>query len=244
VLGSDQLSREWGYTALSRHRDEARFYLVSPASVERNLPDVEPDDPLAERLVEMLGDSHAKTLALDHVAAGEPGAAENGLLRFKLLLADEHRAAAELQRARDHLEDARERLDRTQDERAGLGRIFHRHERAVLDSHIAGNGRALAYWQEHVERHEEQLGAALENREAWLAEHGETTVALLRAERAASEQERDALRDELAATSPDRHLSPVAERGDLVRDALAPQPEPLDVSLPAPDIDVGPDLGP
>ncbi len=27
VLGSDELYREWGYTALSRHRDEARFYL-------------------------------------------------------------------------------------------------------------------------------------------------------------------------------------------------------------------------
>jgi Ti-type conjugative transfer relaxase TraA len=244
VLGSDQLSREWGYTALSRHRDEARFYLVSPASVERNLPDVEPDDPLPERLVEMLGDSHAKTLALDHVAAGERGAAENGLLRFRLLLADEHRAAAELQRARDHLEDTRERLEHLADERAALGRIFHRHERAALDSDIAGNERALSSWREHVERGEGQLGAALENREAWLAEHGETTLALLRAERAASEQQRDALRDELAATSPDRHLSPVAERGDLVRDALAPQVEPLDVSLPAPDIDIGPDLGP
>jgi Ti-type conjugative transfer relaxase TraA len=244
VLGSDQLSCEWGYTALSRHRDEARFYLVSSASVERNLPDLEPDDPLTARLVEMLGDSHAKTLALDHVAADEPDAAENALGRFGALLADEQRAARELQRACDHLDDTRARLDRTQDERAGLGRIFHRHERAALDSHIAGNERALAYWQEHVERGEVQLGAALEHREAWLAEHGETTLALLRAERAASEQQRDALRDELAATSPDRHLSPVAERGDLVRDALTPQLEPLDVPLPAPDIDIGPDLGP
>lgn len=27
ILGSDELYREWGYTALSRHRDEARFYI-------------------------------------------------------------------------------------------------------------------------------------------------------------------------------------------------------------------------
>ena len=27
VLGSDELYREWGYTALSRHRAEARFYV-------------------------------------------------------------------------------------------------------------------------------------------------------------------------------------------------------------------------
>jgi ATP-dependent exoDNAse (exonuclease V) alpha subunit len=38
VLGSDELYREWGYTALSRHRDQARFYIVSPGSVERALP--------------------------------------------------------------------------------------------------------------------------------------------------------------------------------------------------------------
>src|SRR5206468_8812731 len=41
VLGSDALYREWGYTALSRHRHEARFYVVSPGSVERALPGLE-----------------------------------------------------------------------------------------------------------------------------------------------------------------------------------------------------------
>jgi Ti-type conjugative transfer relaxase TraA len=244
VLGSDQLSREWGYTALSRHRDEVRFYVVSPASVERNLPDLQPDeDPLGEQLREMLGDSHAKTLALDHVPADAAGA-EGALAGVGALLADERHAARELRRAEEHLDDTRERLGRMEVERAALGRIFHRHERAAVDSHIVGHENALAYWQERVSHGEEQLGLALENREAWLAENGEKTLALLRAERAASEQERDALRDELAATSSDRHLSPVAERDDLARDALAPQPEPLDVSLPAPDIDVGPDLGP
>jgi conjugative relaxase-like TrwC/TraI family protein len=30
VLGSDELYREWGYTALSRHRDQARFYITAP----------------------------------------------------------------------------------------------------------------------------------------------------------------------------------------------------------------------
>jgi ATP-dependent exoDNAse (exonuclease V) alpha subunit len=46
VLGSDELYREWGYAALSRHRDQARFYVVSPGSVERALPELEaePDD--------------------------------------------------------------------------------------------------------------------------------------------------------------------------------------------------------
>jgi hypothetical protein len=35
--------REEGYTALSRHREQARFYVVSPGSVERALPGLEPD---------------------------------------------------------------------------------------------------------------------------------------------------------------------------------------------------------
>lgn len=30
VLGSDELYREWGYTALSRHRHDARFYITAP----------------------------------------------------------------------------------------------------------------------------------------------------------------------------------------------------------------------
>lgn len=30
VLGSQEAYREWGYTALSRHRDEARFYIATP----------------------------------------------------------------------------------------------------------------------------------------------------------------------------------------------------------------------
>ena len=244
VLGSEQLSREWGYTALSRHRYEARFYVVSPASVERCLPGLESDDPLAERLVEMLGDSHAKTLALDHVAVSEREPAENSLGRLRALLAHERRAASELQRIHDHLEDTRARLEGMHDERAQLGRIFHRRERAALDTHIAGHERALTYWQEHVDRGAEQLGAAIENREVWLGEHGATTLASLGADRAARAQQHDALRDELVAALPDRHLCPVAERGDLVRDALAAQPEPLDVPRPAPDTDIGPDLGP
>jgi ATP-dependent exoDNAse (exonuclease V) alpha subunit len=68
VLGSDDLYREWGYTALSRHRHEARFYVVSPGSVERALPGLERQpDPIAEDVVEMLSPSRRKELAHDQV---------------------------------------------------------------------------------------------------------------------------------------------------------------------------------
>jgi len=244
VLGSDQLSHEWGYTALSRHRDEAHFYVVSPASIERSLPGLEcAEDPLAERLQGMLGDSHAKTLALDHVPADAPGAAGDALARFGALLADARHAARELQRAEEHLDDARERLERMQDERASLGRIFHRHERAALDSHIAGHERALAYWQERVGEGEGQLGRALENREAWIAENGEATLALLSVEREREASERDELRNQLVARAHERPAGDLASRDACVHADVA-ELQPAEVPPAAPDLDVGLDLGP
>lgn len=64
VLGSDELYREWGYTALTRHREEARFYIVSPGSAERALPGLEAQpDTLADDLLAMLHPSHRKRMA-------------------------------------------------------------------------------------------------------------------------------------------------------------------------------------
>ncbi len=68
VLGTEDLYREWGYTALSRHRDQARFYLVSPSSVERSLPGLGPDqDPLRDQLAQLFAERRQKTLAHDHL---------------------------------------------------------------------------------------------------------------------------------------------------------------------------------
>lgn len=58
VLGSDELYREWGYTALSRHREEARFYV----NVGNDPPTLDDDlDPAAETLRRR----ERKTLAID-----------------------------------------------------------------------------------------------------------------------------------------------------------------------------------
>src|SRR5205814_6936904 len=47
VLGSDELYREWGYTALSRHRDEARFYVsATPDFLNRAPEPLTTDDDL------------------------------------------------------------------------------------------------------------------------------------------------------------------------------------------------------
>jgi len=72
ILGSDDLYREWGYTALSRHRDEARYYAVSEGSASVPLPGMEPQpDPLLEDVVDALEPSRRKELALD-AAGGKP----------------------------------------------------------------------------------------------------------------------------------------------------------------------------
>jgi ATP-dependent exoDNAse (exonuclease V) alpha subunit len=64
VLGTDDLYREWGYTALTRHRTEARFYAVSTGSIERCLPGLEPDDdPLTQDIGTALGTSRRQDLA-------------------------------------------------------------------------------------------------------------------------------------------------------------------------------------
>ncbi len=64
VLGTDDLYREWGYTALTRHKQEARFYAVSTGSIERCLPGLEPDDdPLTQDIATALGNSRRQDLA-------------------------------------------------------------------------------------------------------------------------------------------------------------------------------------
>jgi len=64
ILGSEDLYQQWGYTALSRHRHTARFYLHAEAQDTQPLPGLEPQpDPIDERLREILGRRREKTLA-------------------------------------------------------------------------------------------------------------------------------------------------------------------------------------
>lgn len=71
VLGSESLYREWGSTALSRHRETAKFYIVSPSSAERTLPGLQAEpDPLSHQLQLTLGTSRAKALAVGEADTG------------------------------------------------------------------------------------------------------------------------------------------------------------------------------
>lgn len=65
VLGSDDLYHQWAYTALSRHRESARFYLHADSQAEP-LPGLEPErDEVAELLASLLARSREKSMARD-----------------------------------------------------------------------------------------------------------------------------------------------------------------------------------
>lgn len=134
VLGSGELYNEWGYTALSRHREETRFYLVSPGSVECALPGLEAnDDPVREGLVEMLGTSDAKETAID--------------LLDRVGTEKRERALAE---AREGLAAAERRVAAFWEERQQLG-LLQRRRRAALDREIGQQHEVAARWSAEVD---------------------------------------------------------------------------------------------
>jgi Ti-type conjugative transfer relaxase TraA len=134
VLGSDELYREWGYTALSRHRDQARFYVVSPGSVERALPGLEPDrDTVTDDVVAMLSPSRRKELALDlldPVAGGRAQYVRDGAQR--------------------EIEAARRRIEAMRAEQAELG-LLRRSRRAAIEKDIARQEEAVQRWSSQAE---------------------------------------------------------------------------------------------
>jgi ATP-dependent exoDNAse (exonuclease V) alpha subunit len=67
VLGSQEAYREWGYTALSRHRDQSTYYLTEPKDfINRDDPH-KLDDPeqLALNLEQSLAESRRRELAIE-----------------------------------------------------------------------------------------------------------------------------------------------------------------------------------
>jgi hypothetical protein len=68
VLGSDELYREWGYTALSRHRVDARFYVsATPTFLNESRTPLETGIGTARSVSRVLRASRAQRLALDGV---------------------------------------------------------------------------------------------------------------------------------------------------------------------------------
>lgn len=136
VLGSDELDREWGYTAMTRHRDEARFYICAPQTFlnQRARPLAEHEE-LVDRVTQLFENSGAQQRALDALDR-DPRAAQTVRALERQLEAARQRdlEAAELQDARNHTSvlrrGRRDELDRDRARAAAFA--AHAREQAAL----------------------------------------------------------------------------------------------------------------
>ncbi len=135
VLGSDELYREWGYTALSRHREEARFYVAASPTFLNVAPDPLRSDDVSAEAALMLRDSRAEQLAT-------PGARRQQL---------RPRRDEQLELASTNLGDCDLQLSELEDQRERT-RWFERGRRAELDRLIESHRGARDRWQREVHR--------------------------------------------------------------------------------------------
>jgi conjugative relaxase-like TrwC/TraI family protein len=192
VLGSEDIYKEWGYTALSRGRLENRLYLVvgdNPLAEDLDVLGQPTQDPVGV-IVRALGRSRAKTLALDHLAAARAKAVElpepelrGRMARAGALLEQRPRLAAhtgpaelrqEQARLRGYqreelswLDDARNRLAQ-----GGLPRSQRRRLQTTIDDReqaLAQLGRRLADVDQRLAALEDQRAAQA----AWDRDHAE-----------------------------------------------------------------------
>ncbi|TML03360.1 MAG: hypothetical protein E6G41_13830, partial [Actinobacteria bacterium] len=141
VLGSDECYREWGYTALSRHRDSAHFYVTAPAPfLNREALDLVEHEDLLEAIERTLDDSHRKELAIEAIER-DPRAI---------------RALHELDEVQERQRTYRERLDALRDQREQTP-WYQRAERHDLDRAIASNEHVTSDWGDHVDEVRENL---------------------------------------------------------------------------------------
>lgn len=256
VLGSDELYREWGYTALSRHRDEARFYLVSPGSTERNLPSSSPEpgpDPITERLMGMLGESRIQRLATDQLEPATPAEdKERQTLVTSMLKLDlkTRQAAEDADRARTRSAGTRKRVELNVTAREQLG-LFARRERNEIAERINRDQANLTRDQTEIQTLSDTHDTAVERQLTWLAEHGDRTAALLIAEQHRTAKRSTVRTDELRSSVAERDDSAASllERDDRARDHLRTLGRAPTRSLgragdlAIPQVDVGLDIG-
>jgi conjugative relaxase-like TrwC/TraI family protein len=141
VLGSDELYREWGYTALSRHRQAARFYVsATPAFLNQAPAPLQAPSDVSRHVAGMLERSRAEQLAL------------NGIRRDL----ERDGLAGELADARRRLDDVDERLGRLWNEHARTP-WYQRSRRVRLDDLIALGGRDRDRGLEEIERLQDAL---------------------------------------------------------------------------------------
>jgi conjugative relaxase-like TrwC/TraI family protein len=151
VLGSDELYREWGYTALSRHREEARFYVTAMPTFLNEAPEPLRDADVPRRVGRMLEESRAEHLAL-HGASPDH-------LRGLMLEQIEHITTnlADVDAALHILEERRART-----------RWYESRRRGGIDRAIADHRTVREQWQDRVDGLTVELAERPEPREPTL----------------------------------------------------------------------------
>lgn len=228
ILGNaDGHGREWAYSAATRHRIAAHFYLTAPDPDRLQLPN---HDPLA-RIRQTLGHNTAKTLALDTTTTRPPEgitAASTAELRarrdaLRELLAtipaktDDQRAwhQAQLTTAREQLAAAHARLA----EHHVRLPAARRRDRPEIEQAIARDRTAIDAWQTETTGHEQALThlPSPEHRDAWIKQHGPAVRELATIEHELHRRQTPELRAKLALalTNPDPELhAHLGERPD------------------------------
>jgi hypothetical protein len=230
VLGSDELYREWGYTALSRHRDEARFY-VTRADLDLDRDSAPMPDPVVSGVERLMTRSHAKDLAIDNLRDADQAllAQERDTLRdrfrenpppFKRPGLDQ-----EVQRSTADLENTRERRALLEANRDAL-HWYQRRERTELNKWLERNAHELEQRTEIQQRVLSEHSVACDAELGWLQAHGPDAERLLTVDH------------ELRAGDE------VNRRVTRSLDHYHQEPGPLDRGLEPPAHDLGRDIGP
>lgn len=158
VLGSDEQYREWGYTALSRHRDQARYYLsATPAFLNTPPEPLTTNGDVERAVVDALKDSRAEHLAITHV-------------RRDVRLDN-------LDRTNDQITEAQARRDQLQAERDATPR-YRRADRARLDQDLERAERTIGHHQDKAEGYQLDLAERTPRRPPELAPAGDPLAEL------------------------------------------------------------------
>ncbi len=238
VLGSQELYREWGYTALSRHRDEARFYIArADIDLDRDIaPQV---DPVIAGIERLIGRSHAKDLAIESLPELDRDELERDRTRLRKTIERDpppddlqrRELDDEIERATIALHEAHERQRMVRKDRERL-RWRERQQRADLDNILEQNLEYQRAQNEHLQNAIAQREIADTRDQRWLDDRRPTVERLLAVEQEVQARDtidRQAERRVHALSREHQHRDRPLESHDLAPDVVAHDAHPLDL---------------
>ena len=228
VLGSEELYREWGYTALSRHREQGRFYVArGDLHPDPELPP--PGDPLVSGIAKLMQRSPAKQLALESLPQADREQLEQERRRLRGQLSDQppprrlpHVEKRELEADVHGLENARER-ERLLRERRERLRWRDRGARADVDDLLERNLDEQQQRAADLQKTVATVTAAKTSDHDWLNTHGPDATRFLAVDhelrvREAAHEHAAARLDTLARSPLERE--PLTQHLELEHDGL------------------------